>query len=166
MAQMEFDENQIKNLPLGERLGKIEEVLKNSKDESERWDSVWLAGEIAAQTGENSPMYNKVADLLSWALKHDDNTVVRHEICYQIAGRNMNHKIPDLREAGLHDESALVRHEAIECLSIIHAHDEETITAFNKSLKDPDKHVRDTAKFVLKRLKRTQRKFEPNTAAF
>jgi len=76
-------------------------------------------------------------------------------------------RFPDLRDAGLHDESALVRHEAIECLSIIHASDEETLKAFNQAKTDPDKHVRDTANFVLKRFNRTlKRKFEPTTTAY
>ena len=162
-----FDENEIKTLPVEERLQKLETIFKNSSDESERWDSVWLAGEIAAQAGENTPLFNKVADLFSWILKNDDNTIVRHEVCYQISGRNMLEKIPDLREAGLHDESALVRHEAIECLSIIHANDDETLAAFKQATKDPDKHVRDTAHFVLKRFNRTlKRKFEPDTTAY
>ncbi len=167
MAEIVFDEKQIKAFPAEKRLKKLETVLKNSSDESERWDSVWLAGEIAAESGENTPMYNKVADLFSWVLKNDDNTIVRHEVCYQISGRNMLQKIPDLRDAGLNDESALVRHEAIECLSIIHASDEETLKAFNQAKTDPDKHVRDTAHFVLKRFNRTlKRKFEPTTTAY
>lgn len=162
-----FDENQIKALPVEERLKKIELIFKDSLDESERWDSVWLAGEIASEAGENTPLYNKVADLFSWVIKNDDNAIVRHEVCYQISGRNMLQKIPDLREAGLHDESALVRHEAIECLSIIHANDEETLKTFNQATTDPDKHVRDTAHFVLKRFNRTlKRKFEPTTTAY
>lgn len=167
MTQVAFDEKEIRALPIEERLSKLELTLKNSPDESERWDAVWMIGEIAAEAGEGTPLYNKVADLFSWDLKHDDNSVVRHEVCYQIAGRNMMHKVPDLIESGLHDQSALVRHEAIECLSIIHAHDDDTLAAFENATQDPNEYVRETAYFVLKRVDRTKkRKFEPETSAY
>ena len=167
MAEVVFDENEIRALPIEERLAKLDSIFKNSSDESERWDSVWMSGEIAAEAGEGTPLYNKVADIFSWVLKHDDNSVVRHEVCYQIAGRNMMHKVPDLIEAGLHDKSALVRHEAIECLSIIHAHDDATLKAFNQAATDPNQYVRETAEFVLKRVHRTTRRmFDPNTTAY
>ena len=64
----------------------------------------------------------------------------------------MRDKIPDLAEAGLHDESALVRHEAIECLGIIRAFDQ--MDAIKKALDDPSEHVRITARMVLKRMER------------
>ena len=167
MSQIVVDENQIRKLPHEERLKILREIFETSKDESERWDATWMAGEIAAEVEVGSTMFNKVSDLMAWALKHDDNTVVRHEICYQIAGRNMREKIPDLREAGLNDESALVRHEAIECLSIIQSEDKETLEAFDKALQDPDKHVRDTAEFVLKRLSRLKgKRHSSDTSAF
>jgi HEAT repeat protein len=81
-------------------------------------------------------------------------------VCYQIAGRNMRDKIPDLVESGLHDKSALVRHEAIECLGIIRAFDK--IDVMKKALDDPSEYVRETARMVLKRMERLQEKeFKP-----
>ncbi len=98
-------------------------------------------------------------------LRHDDNIIVRHEICYQIAGRNMREKIPDLAWSALNDPSDLVRHEATECLGIIHADDE--IETIKKAIKDPSQTVRDTAFFVLKRMKRTNGiEFNPSTTSF
>ena len=167
MAQAAFDEKEIRLLPAEKRLEKLESTLKISSDESERWDAVWMTGEIAADAGEGAHLYNKVADLFSWILKNDNNSIVRHEVFYQIAGRNMMHKVPDLIESGLHDQSALVRHEAIECLSIIHAHDKDTLAAFEEATKDPNESVRETADFVLKRVYRTKRRlFEPDTSAY
>ena len=160
MSKLALDENEIRKLPLEERVAKLEDVFKNSDDESARWDAVWLAGEIPVEVGLKGPLFDKVADLYAWVLKYDDNAVVRHEVCYQIAGRNMRDKIPDLVESGLHDKSALVRHEAIECLGIIRAFDK--IDVMKKALDDPSEYVRETARMVLKRMERLQEKeFKP-----
>ena len=163
MAQLEaLDENDLRSLSLEDRIAKLEYVFKNSDDESARWDAVWLAGEIPVEVGLKGPLFDRVADLYVWVLKNDDNAVVRHEVCYQISGRNMRNKIPDLVEAGLHDKSALVRHEAIECLGIIRANDQ--IDAIKKGLDDPSEYVRETARMVIKRMERLQEKeFKPET---
>lgn len=159
------DEYELLELPLKERLERLNEIFKNHPDESARWDATWLTGEIAEEAGPKDPIYNDVADLLAWALKHDSNSIVRHEVCYQIAGRNMRSKIPNLVEAALHDESSLVRHEATECLGIMHAF--EARKQIEKNLNDPNKYVRDTAIFVLKRMDRTKgREFDPDTKSF
>ena len=160
MSKLILDENKIRQLPLEERISKLEYLFKNSNDESIRWDAVWIAGEIPVEVGLKGPLFDRVADLYAWVLKNDDNAVVRHEVCYQIAGRNMRNKIPDLAESGLHDSSALVRHEAIECLSIIRAYDQ--IEVIKKALDDSSEYVRETAQMVLKRMKRLQEKeFKP-----
>ena len=156
MAVQALDDKKIREYPLEERVKILEDIFKNSSDESLRWDAVWLAGEIPEQVGLKGPLYDKVSELFAWVLKNDDNSVVRHEVCYQISGRNMRERIPDLVEAGLHDKSALVRHEAIECLGIIRAFDQ--IDAIKQSLKDPSEHVIITAKMVLKRMERYQGK--------
>ncbi len=164
-ALLAADENNIRSLPVTQRLEKLEHIFKNSKDESERWDAVWLCGEIAETLKPGSDVFNKIADLFAWVLKNDDNIVVRHEVCYQISGRNMRNKIPDLAWSGLNDPSDLVRHEAIECLGIIHADNE--VKTVEKALKDSSKNVRDTARFVLKRMRRTKgKKFDPQTQAY
>jgi len=162
MSKLALDDKKIRQLPLEERVKVLENVFKNSDDESLRWDAVWLAGEVPEEVGLKGPLFEKVADLYAWVLKNDDNSIVRHEVCYQIAGRNMRQKIDDLLEAGLHDKSALVRHEAIECLGIIRAF--ETIDSIKLALKDPDPHVKETARMVLKRMERYEgQKFEPTT---
>lgn len=160
MSNLALDDNELRKLPLEERIKKLEYIFKNSDDESARWDAVWLAGEIPVEVGLKGPLFDKVADLFAWVLKNDDNAVVRHEVCYQISGRNMRDKIPDLAEAGLHDKSALVRHEAIECLSIIYAFDQ--IDTMKKALDDSSEYVRETARMVLKRMERLKgKKFNP-----
>lgn len=152
MAVQALDDKKIREYPLEERVKVLEDIFKNSDDESLRWDAVWLAGEIPEQVGLEGPLFDEVADLFAWVLKYDDNSVVRHEVCYQISGRNMRSKIPDLAEAGLHDPSALVRHEAIECLGIIRAFDQ--MDAIKQALNDESEHVRITARMVLKRMER------------
>jgi hypothetical protein len=162
MSKLALDDNELRKLPLEERFSKLEYIFKNSDDESSRWDAVWLAGEIPVEVGLKGPLFDKVADLYAWVLKNDDNAVVRHEVCYQIAGRNMRDKIPDLAESGLNDKSALVRHEAIECLGIIYAFDQ--IPAMKKALDDPSEYVRETARMVLKRMERIKGKeFKPES---
>ena len=156
MSNIALDDKKIRQYPLEERVKILEEIFKTSDDESLRWDAVWLAGEIPELVGLKGPLYDKIADLFAWVLKHDDNSVVRHEVCYQISGRNMRQKIPDLVQAGLYDESSLVRHEAIECLGIIRAFDQ--MDSIKKALDDPSEHVKITARMVLKRMERYQGK--------
>ncbi|MDH3677093.1 MAG: HEAT repeat domain-containing protein [Nitrosopumilus sp.] len=160
MSRLALDENEIRRLSLEDRVTELEHIFKNSDDESARWDAVWLAGEIPVEVGLKGPLFDRVADLYAWVLKNDDNAVVRHEVCYQIAGRNMREKIPNLVESGLYDKSELVRHEAIECLGIIRAFDQ--IGVMKKALDDPNEYVRETARMVLKRMERLKEKeFKP-----
>ncbi len=147
-----LDEASIRSLPLPDRLETLSAILRDDPDESARWDAVWLTGEIAVEAGLEGPLYDDVADLFEFVLREDPNCVVRHEVCYQISGRNMTAKTQALVDACLHDPSPLVRHEAVECLGILHAYDREP--DIRKVLKDPDPSVRDTAVFVLKRLAR------------
>ena len=162
MSKLALDDKELRKLPLEERFSKLEYIFKNSDNESARWDAVWLAGEIPVEVGLKGPLFDKVADLFAWVLKNDNNAVVRHEVCYQIAGRNMRNKIPDLAESSLHDKSALVRHEAIECLGIIYAFDK--IDVMEKGLNDSSEYVRETARMVLKRMERIKGKeFNPES---
>ena len=150
------DTDGIRKLPHEERLEKLTEIFHNSENEAERWDAVWMSGELAEETGLKGPVFEKIGVLLAWALKHDDNSIVRHEISYQIAGRGYHQHIPDLIESAIHDKSPLVRHESCECLSIIHAQDAKPHV--EKLLNDSDEIVRETAQFVLKRMERTKDK--------
>ena len=162
MSELALDENELRKLSLEERITKLEQIFKTSDDESARWDAVWLAGEIPVHVGLKGPLFDRVADLYAWVLKNDDNAVVRHEVCYQISGRNMRSKIPELVDAGLHDKSPLVRHEAIECLGIIRANDQ--MESIRKGLEEPNEYVRETARMVIKRMERLQEKeFKPES---
>ena len=152
----EFD-NSIRNLPMEKRIEKLDAIFKTSKDESERWDAVWLAGEIPVEVDLKGPIFEIMTDLFAWVLKNDPNDVVRHEVCYQIAARNMRRIIPELAHAANYDVSPLVRHEATECLMIIRAIDQ--IEAVERSLHDENESVRNTAKLVLKRMKRYKSDF-------
>ena len=152
----EFDKY-MRQFPLEERIDKLEEIFKTSDDESERWDAVWLAGEIPVEVGLKGPLFEKMTDLFAWVLKNDPNDVVRHEVCYQIAARNMTRIIPELAHAANYDVSPLVRHEATECLMIIRAEDQ--MDTIEKSMKDENESVRNTARLVLKRMRRYKSKF-------
>jgi len=158
MAIEIYDEDKLRNLPDSERLLTCERILKNDNDESKRWDAVWLIGELAENKNEEDPMFNKVADLMEWVLKNDNNGVVKHEACYQIAGRNMRSKIPSLVDAALNDKSILTKHEAIESLGLMRAFN--AIDLIRDAEVDPSKDVRETARFVIKRLNRMQNQTE------
>jgi len=162
-----FDDVGIRKLPEDERLIKCEKIIKYEKDESMRWDAVWLAGEIATSTNlddSKKHLFDKVSDLMAWVLKNDENGVVKHEACYQIAARNMRNNITDLVHASLHDASVLTRHEALESLGLMRA--TEVVDIIKNCLSDSSIDVRETANFVLKRLKRMQQlngEYEPST---
>jgi hypothetical protein len=147
-----FDEYDTRKLPPRKRLDKIIQILRNERDESIRWDSVWLAGEITEVIDIDNPLFSEIADLLVWVLLNDDNIIVKHEAAFQIGVRNMRSKIPYLIKSALNDESELVRHEAIEALGLMRAH--ECKKTLIKMLEDPNDAVRETAAFVLKRLDR------------
>jgi len=153
MSNIILDENKLRDLPFKIRLEKCKSILGNESDESMRWDAVWLAGEIA-ELNPNTPLFDEVSDLMVWVLQNDDNGVVKHEACYQIAARNMRNKIPDLVQTALNDKSVIAKHEAIESLGLMRAFDTKDLIA--KNLDDPNPEVRETAVFVMKRLARLQ----------
>ena len=64
----------------------------------------------------------------------------------------MRNKIPYLIDSALNDKSELVRHEAIEALGLMRAH--ECKESLKKMVEDQSDAVRETAIFVLKRLDR------------
>jgi hypothetical protein len=152
MSRHVIDEQEVRKLPPNERLEKCTSILKNSKDESLRWDAVWLAGEIAETAGPKDPIFDKVADLMVWVLENDDNGVVKHEASFQIAARNMRKKISDLINSVFNDSSALVKHESLESLGLMRAFEAEEMIAKAVSHENPD--VSQTAAFVLKRFSR------------
>ncbi|AFS82865.1 hypothetical protein NSED_05305 [Candidatus Nitrosopumilus sediminis] len=158
MAIEIYDENNLRDLPEAQRFSMCERIIKNDSDESKRWDAVWLIGELAENRDPEDPMFIKSADLMEWVLKNDDNGVVKHEACYQIAGRNMRSKIPALVESALNDKSILTKHEAIESLGLMRAFD--AIDLIRDAEIDPSIDVRETARFVIKRLQRLQNQGE------
>ena len=162
MSSTVYDENDVRALPPKERFDECSRILKNENDESKRWDAVWLAGEIAEELGSEDPLFEEIANLMVWILKNDNNGVVKHEACFQIAARNMRKKIPDLIYSSLNDESGLVKHEAIEALGLMRAFEaEENI---RPALNDPNPDVSETARFVFKRLNRfknSKKKYVP-----
>ncbi|HSG74420.1 MAG TPA: HEAT repeat domain-containing protein [Nitrosopumilaceae archaeon] len=158
MAIEIYDENKLRELPVDERLSMCERIIKNDIDESKRWDAIWLIGEMAEKRDSEDPIFVKAADLMEWTLKNDDNGVVKHEACYQIAGRNMRSKIPVLVESALNDKSILTKHEAIESLGLMRAF--EAVDLIRDAEVDPSIDVRETARFVIKRLQRLQNQGE------
>lgn len=158
MAIEIYDENKLRDLSDEERLRTCEYILKNDNDESKRWDAVWLIGELAENKEQDDDMFKQVADLMEWVLKNDDNGVVKHEACYQIAGRNMRSKIPTLVNSALNDKSILTKHEAIESLGLMRAF--EAVNLIKDAEVDPSIDVRETARFVIKRLSRLQNQGE------
>ena len=158
MAIEIYDENKLRELPVDERLSMCERIIKNDIDESKRWDAIWLVGEMAEKRDAEDPIFVKAADLMEWTLKNDDNGVVKHEACYQIAGRNMRSKIPVLVESALNDKSILTKHEAIESLGLMRAF--EAVDLIRDAEVDPSIDVRETARFVIKRLQRLQNQGE------
>ena len=109
-------------------------------------------GSLIAHDKSNQKMFERISRLMAWVLEHDNNGVVKHEACYQIAARNMRSLIPDLIHSALHDESVLTKHEAIESLGLMRAFEAEEL--IKDALKDPSPDVRETAEFVIKRLLR------------
>ncbi|MGQ0605713.1 MAG: HEAT repeat domain-containing protein [Candidatus Nitrosotenuis sp.] len=154
MGVLIFDDNLIRELSPDQRLERCKEIIQNENDESKRWDAVWLTGEIAENRVAGDPIFDQIADLMEWILVHDDNNVVKHEACYQIAARNMRAKIPALINAVTNDPSALTKHEALESLGLMRA--TEAIELIKNALNDPIEDVRQTARFVIKRLKRIE----------
>jgi len=155
-----LDENNIGSLPTEERFLECEKILKTEKDESKRWDAVWLIGELAEKKDLHDPMFQKVSNVLEWVLKNDDNGVVKHEACFQVAARNMRNKIPILVHTALYNNSILAKHEAIESLGLMRAFEAESL--IQKAMDDPSIDVRETASFVLKRFNRLRNSGEYN----
>lgn len=149
-----FDEYNTRRMPPRERLCKITEILKNEKDESIRWDAVWLAGEITEVVEKEDPILCEIADLMVWVLRNDDNGIVKHEAAFQIGVRNMRTKIPDLLYSAMNDRSEIARHESIEALGLMRAH--EATEKLKEMTTSPSPAVRETAIFVLKRLARLE----------
>jgi HEAT repeat protein len=155
MTLLIFDDEKLRELPIDERLECCKQIIQNETDESKRWDATWLVGEIAENKTQGDPVFDQVADLMAWILENDDNNVVKHEACYQIAARNMRSKIPALINAALNDKSGLTKHEALESLGLMQA--TEAISLIQDALNDPNQDVKQTAQFVIKRLDRMQK---------
>lgn len=135
----------------GKKIGYCKEILANESDESKRWDAVWLASEMIEEN-KGEKIRNDVSNLMRYVLEHDDNCVVKHEACYQIAARNLRENIPDLLNSALNDPDGLVKHEAIESLGLLNAFDSKELV--NACMQSDNQDVRQTAEFVMLRLNR------------
>lgn len=153
-----FDEYETRKMPLRERLDKVTQILRTERDESIRWDAVWLAGEITEAVEKEDPIISEIADLMVWVLRNDDNGIVKHEAAFQIGVRNMRTKIPDLLYSAMNDKSEIARHESIEALGLMRAH--EATEKLKEMTTSPSDAVRETAIFVLKRLARLKNRGE------
>ena len=151
MNNILLDEFRLKDLPPETRILRCEEIIKTEKDESLRWDAVWISGELA-QDKSNQKLYERVSELMAWILQNDKNGVVKHEACYQIAARNMRSNIQVLIHSALYDDSVLTKHEAIESLGLMRAFEAEDL--IKQALKDPSPDVKETVEFVIKRFSR------------
>lgn len=154
-----LDDNNIRKLVPEERFLICEDILKNiNDDESKRWDAVWLAGEMAREDHKpviSDTLRKKIGDLMAWVIYHDDNDIVGHEACFQITGRNYREHIPALiYAADSEKKGVLTRHEALESLGLMRA--TEAISLAEKLSSHEIDGVKDTAKFILKRLKRLE----------
>ena len=149
-----FDENELSKLPVRQRLEACTSVLKNEKDESSRSDAVWLAGDIA-DANPGTAIFNEVADLMAWILENDNNCIVKHEACYQIAASDMRKNIPNLIHTALNDKSLIARHEAIEALGLMGAFDAKDLLL--QAINDPNPEIQATAWCAIKKLRRLEK---------
>ena len=161
MDYFNLTESQLNQLPPRQRLVEMTKLIRYSDDESQRWDCICLCGELYHMLDKNeydfssdevSKFKAEISDLFKWVVKNEKNGVVLHEVCYHIAARNMRELIPDLIHCAVYNDSFLGRHESLESLGLMNAQD--AITEINRALDDPIKDVRETAQFVLKRMKR------------
>ena len=150
-----LDEYELRKLNPRERIDHCKEILRNEKDDSLRWDAVWIAGEILDCKGEHGPFFDEVSNLMGWVLKNDDSGMVKHEACYQIAVRKMYKKIPDLLNCALNDSNGLVIHEAVEALGLLNALD--SVKLITKCLNSSNPDIRQTIEFVLRRKERQKK---------
>ncbi len=150
-----FDEYELRKLDPRKRIDYCKKILRTEKDDSLRWDAVWIAGEILDRQGENGPFFDEVSDLMGWVLKNDGSGMVKHEACYQIAARKMYKKIPDLLNSALNDSNGLVTHEAVEALGLLNALDSKKL--ITKCLNSSNPDIRQTIEFVLRRKERQKK---------
>jgi HEAT repeat protein len=155
-----LDEYDYRNMPPRKRLDKLSRIIKTEKrDESKRWDAVWLAGEILDDK-KNEKYAQEIANLMVWVLIHEKNGIVKHEAAFQIGLRNFRDKIQDLKLCAVYDSSDIARHEAIEAIGMMRVQDDDTKRVLTGLTFVDNKAVSETAKFVLKRLERLKDKGE------
>ena len=174
LVKMDLTERFINKLPPKTRLEFCIIKLKNENglsSVSEREDAIIMMGELyyKLEKGEYdsqitpteiTKIYAKISEIFDWAINNETNCVPHHEICYQIASRDMTELIPQMVWVTLHHKSIVSRHEYIECLANIGAWSElESVLPF--ALKDPVEDIRQTAQFCEDRLRRYRN--EPTT---
>ena len=161
MDYFNLTENDLNKLGPVQRFEQMTKLIQLSDDESQRWDCICLCGELYHKLDNDGYRLSKykikklkseIESLFKWVIKNEKNGVVLHEVCYHIAARNIRSLIPDLVFCGINSDSILGRHEALESLGLMNA--KEVMNQIGPALNDPVKDVRETAQFVLKRIKR------------
>lgn len=176
LVKMDLTERFINELPPHRRLEFCISKLKNKdglSSVSEREDAIVMLGELyfkleegrhdsELSSKEKTEIYARISEIFQWAMNNEPHCVPHHELCYQIASRDMRELIPEMAGIAVNHKSVVSRHEYIECLANISAWPElESILP--KILKDPVEDVKATAEYCQDRMKRYLN--EPNIGA-
>lgn len=167
LVKMDLTERFINTLEPKRRLEFCISKVRNAdglSSVSEREDSMVLLGELYYKlhkeeegsdlnTEEKQKIFSKIKDTFDWAMDNESNCVAHHEICYQIAQRDIRELIPKMTSIAMNHKSVVSRHEYVECLANIGAWD-ELETVLPVLLNDPNSDVRETAQYCEDRLRR------------
>jgi hypothetical protein len=154
-----FDEYDMRKLPPRTRLKVLRTLFEAERygDESQRWDCIWLIGEILDELPDDKEIRKEIADLMVWILRNDNNDILSHEAAFQIGVRNFEDKMEDLRWAALHHWGMITRHEAIEALGMARQYKDRAMIEKIAHDKTEPVPIRVTAAFVVKRLDRLKK---------
>lgn len=150
-----YEESSLLQLPISDLLDTCENIIKNGDDESLRGEAIWVLGKTANRLNNDDSNREKIAEMLEYVLKFDDNDIVKHEACFQLGEHKFFSKIDTLVNSALNDPSEIVRHEAVEAFGLMQAFNHRDV--IRKALEDENSGVRQTASFVLKQLDRLEK---------
>jgi len=176
LVKIDLTERFINELPPKIRLEFCIIKLKNKdglSSVSEREDAIVMLGELYYKlekgrydseftSNEKTDIYTRISGVFEWAMHNEPHCVPHHELCYQIASRDMRQLIPQMVEIAVHHKSVVSRHEYIECLANISAWS-ELASILPMVLKDPVEDVVATAQYCEDRMRRYLN--EPNIGA-
>lgn len=167
LVKMDLTERFINKLHPNRRLEFCISKLKNKdglSSVSEREDAIVMLGELyyKLQEGqhdseltsiEKTEIYARISEIFEWAMNNEPHCVPHHELCYQIASRDMRELIPEMAGIAVNHKSVVSRHEYIECLANISAWS-ELASIMPIILKDPVEDVKATAQYCEDRMRR------------